>query len=194
MKTNKFMGVLLAGMIAFSFCQCNNGNADQQPSSNGGVVTGIKIAYVEIDSLLKNYQYYQDVTEELLRKEENSRLILAEKANDFQNEVETFNKKLQNNVFSSKERAQQEQDRLAKKQQDLEELSQRLSDELAQESQTNSLKISETIQAYLKKYNETKGYSIILSKVADNILLIDPAMNITDEILSGLNAEYKKAE
>lgn len=194
MKSNKIFGVLLAGVSMFMLCQCKENSSVQSATADQGTLAGMKIAYVEIDTLLSKYQFYIDMAEELLRKEENSRLLLAEKANEFQSEVETFQKKLQNNVFSSQERAQQEQNRLAKKQQDLEELNTRLSNELALESQNNSLKISEVIQSYLKKYNENKGYSIILTKVGDNILLIDESMNITDEVLAGLNAEYKAAE
>lgn len=194
MKSNKIFGVLLAGVSMIMLCQCKENSSVQSATADQGTLAGMKIAYVEIDTLLSKYQFYIDMAEELLRKEENSRLLLAEKANEFQSEVETFQRKLQNNVFSSQERAQQEQNRLAKKQQDIEELNTRLSNELALESQNNSLKISEVIQAYLKKYNENKGYSIILTKVGDNILLIDESMNITDEVLAGLNAEYKAVE
>lgn len=194
MKTNKFFGVLLAGVVALTFCQCKNGDVATQPVAAPGAVTGIRIAYVEIDTLLAHYQFYIDMAEDLLRKEENSRLLLTEKANEFQGEVDTFNKKLQNNVFSSQERAQQEQNRLAKKQQELQELNDRLSAELAGVNENNSAKVSEAIQTFLKKYNEEKGYNIILTKIGDNILYIDSAMNITDEVLAGLNANYSAAE
>ena len=134
------------------------------------------------------------MSEEMLRKEENSRLLLSEKVNEVQTEMETYNRKLQNNVFSSQERAQQEANRIGKKQQDLEELNARLSNELAIENDKNIQIISDSIQAYIKDYNKTKGYNIILTKVGDNILYIDAAMNITDEILAGLNARYTSAD
>lgn len=187
----RFFGVLLAGVITLTFCQCNESATTSAPAgTQSGAVTGLKIAYVEIDTLLANYQLYLDVTEELLRKEENSRLLLSEKANEFQAEVETFQKKVQNSVFSSRERAQQEENRLAKKQQDLQELQARLENEYVMEGNKNSLMVSDSIQSFMKDYNKEKGYSVILSKVGDNILLIDPAMNITEEVLAGLNARY----
>ena len=194
MKTNKLFCVLATGALMLSFCQCKENNTVQSVPTGQGAITDMKIAYVEIDTLLSKYQFYLDLAENLLRKEENSRLLLSEKANEFQAEVDTYNKKLQNNVFSSQERAQQEANRIGKKQQDLEELNERLSQELAIESQSNSAMISDSIQAFLKDYNKDKGYSLILSKVGDNILLVDPAMNITDEIVEGLNARYKSAQ
>lgn len=187
----RLFGVLLAGAFVLTFCQCKeNAATSTQVAGQEGVVTGMKIAYVEIDTLLSKYQLYIDLTEEMLRKEENSRLLLTEKGKEYQAEVETFQKKLQNNVFSSRERAEQEENRILKKQQDLQELNDRLSNELAVQNSNNSLMLSDSIQSFLKEYNKTKGYSIILTKVADNILLIDPAMDITNEVLAGLNARY----
>lgn len=191
MDMKRFFGVLLAGVITLTFCQCNESATTSAPAgTQNGAVTGMKIAYVEIDTLLANYQLYLDVTEELLRKEENSRLVLSEKANEFQSEVEIYQKKLQNSVFSSVERAKQEENRLAKKQQDLQELQARLENEYVMEGNKNSMMVSDSIQSFLKDYNKEKGYSVILSKVGDNILLIDPAMNITQEVIDGLNARY----
>lgn len=196
MQTNRFFGVMLAGILVLSFSQCKNADGVVAETENNGseIVSGMKIAYVEIDTLLSKYQFYLDLAEEMLRKEENSRLLLSEKASEFQAEYETFQKKLQNNVFSSQERAQQEGNRLAKKQEDLQELNDRLSNELLVENNNVSLKVSDSIQSYLKDYNKTKGYSIILSKVGDNILLIDSAMNITAEVIEGLNARYISAK
>ena len=193
MRTDKLFGVLAMGAMMLSFCQCKENNQNQTAFTGQSAVTDMKIAYVEIDTLLSKYQLYLDLAENLLRKQENSQLLLSEKANEFQAEVDTYNKKLQNNVFSSQERAQQEANRIGKKQQELEELNGRLSQELAIESQNNSMMISDSIQAFLKEYNKDKGYSVILSKVGDNILLIDPSMNITNEIIEGLNARYSAA-
>ena len=195
MKTNKLIVSLLAGVFMLSFSQCKENVAvsNTEPVQTG-VISGMKIAYVEIDTLLSKYQFYLDVTEEMLRKEENSRLVLTEKAKEYQSDVENFQNKLRNNVFSSQERAQQEENRLLKKQQDLQELNDRLSNELSLENQNNSLKISEAIQSFLKEYNVDKGYSIILSKVGDNILLIDQAMDITNEVVVGLNDRYKNGK
>lgn len=180
-------------MLSFSQCKENVAVSNTEPVQTG-VISGMKIAYVEIDTLLSKYQFYLDVTEEMLRKEENSRLVLTEKAKEYQSDVENFQNKLRNNVFSSQERAQQEENRLLKKQQDLQELNDRLSNELSLENQNNSLKISEAIQSFLKEYNVDKGYSIILSKVGDNILLIDQAMDITNEVVVGLNDRYKNGK
>jgi outer membrane protein len=194
MKINQlFYGFLSLGMI-FGFTQCTEKTANVSDSSTNAVPVAsseLKIAYVNIDSLLAHYEFYQDMSENMLRKEENSRLVLSEEANKLQKEIDDFQRKLQNNVFSSQERAQQEQNRLLKKQQELNDMTDRIRTELSTESDNNSMIISDSIQSFLKDYNKKKGFSIILSKVGDNILYVDESMNITDEVISGLNERYR---
>ena len=49
----------------------------------------------------------------------------------------------------------------------------------------------DSINAFLKEYNKTHGYSLIFSNTGfDNLLYADSAFNITKEIVDGLNARY----
>lgn len=151
---------------------------------------GLKIAYVDIDSLLLHYNFFTDLSEEMLRKEENSRLMLNEEAQKFQTEYEDFQRKLRNNVFSSQARAESEQKRLMKMQDDLNALNNKLTQDLNAEQEKNNAILSETIQNFINKYNKSHGFNLILTKSGDNILYADKALDITNQILEGLNAEY----
>ena len=98
---------------------------------------------------------------------------------------------IQNNGFVSRERAEQEQARLIKQQQELQELQAKLAEELAAENQKNSLQMRDSINSFLKVYNQAKGYDLIISNTGfDNLLYANPAYNITNEIVEGLNARY----
>ena len=108
-----------------------------------------------------------------------------------QPQIQKLQKKYENNAFISPERAQQEYNRLMKMQQDLQALQNKLTNELAAETQKNSLQLRDSINAFLKEYNKTKGYSLIISNTGfDNLLYADSIYNITREILDGLNARY----
>ena len=75
--------------------------------------------------------------------------------------------------------------------QDLQALQEKLSKDLADENQKNSLQLRDSINSFLKIYNQDKGYSLIISNTGfDNLLYADPAYNITQEIVDGLNARY----
>jgi outer membrane protein len=84
-----------------------------------------------------------------------------------------------------------EQSRILKKRQDLEELQERLGSELTIENNKNNVLFRDSINAFINEYNKVHGYNIILSRLGDNILYIDCGMNITQEIIDGLNARYK---
>lgn len=184
----------LATVLVFAQCSGNNGAATTSSTAPAAGVAGssnMKIAYVEIDSLLTKYNFWNDLNEVMIQKEENIRTTLNERAKKLDADAQEFQRKLQNNGFATRERAEQEQARILKQQQDLQELQQKLSEELAAENQKNSLQLRDSINSFLRSYNETKGYDLIISNSGfDNLLYANPAYNITQEIIEGLNARY----
>ena len=127
----------------------------------------------------------------MLKKEENIRTTLNEKGKKLEKQAAEFQRKYENNGFVSPERAQQEYQRIQKQQQELQELQQKLTNELAAENQKNTLELRDSINAFLKVYNQEKGYDLIISNSGfDNLLYGNPAYNITNEVVEGLNARY----
>ena len=193
-KTNFILNGFLALAIGLMFAQCagnNNASTTSAPAAGATGSSNMKIAFVEIDSLLTKYNFWNDLSEQMLKKEENIRTTLNEKGKKLEAEAREFERKIQNNGFVSRERAEQEQARLMKQQQELQELQQKLTNELAAENQKNSLELRDSINSFLKVYNQTKGYDLIISNTAfDNLLYGNPAYNITNEIVEGLNARY----
>lgn len=197
MKSIKtIISTFCATAVVLAFTQCN------QPAQQASVVTqvvcdstpALKIAYVDIDTLLTNYDLWIELNEEMIRKEENVRATLNEKAKSLQADYEDFERKLNNNAFATRERAEAEQNRILKKREDLESLQERLTNELAIENNKNSLLFRDSINAYVQDYNKIHGYNIILSRIGDNILYIDNAMNITQDIIKGLNERHAKSK
>lgn len=153
----------------------------------------LKLAYVDVDSLLSQYEFSKDLNETMIKKEENVRATLNQKARELQNQVGEFQRKAQNNAFLTQERMQQEQERLGKMQQNLQDLQNRLSTEMQSENQKNTIMLRDSIRNYLKEYNQKKRYSMIFSNAGlENLLYADSTFNITKEIVKGLNARYKK--
>ncbi len=190
-------GILLIAVI-FLFVKVYG----DKPESNGVAIFNSKdstgyhrlpIAYVNIDSLLINYQFAKEANESLIKKQEDSRLSINSRARTLESEMGEFQKKLENNAFLSRERAEQEQSRLLKKRQELQELDGQLSQQLLQSQQKMSEQLRDTINAFLKGYNKNKGYEIILSNTSsDNILLTNDGYDITLEVTKILNERYNK--
>ncbi|WP_300699666.1 OmpH family outer membrane protein [Bacteroides sp.] len=181
----------LALIVLFSQCAGKTDNQTTNAPAQGGELSGMKIAYVEIDTLLAKYNFCVDLNEAMVKKSENVRLTLNQRAGDLDKQKQEFQTKAQNNAYLTQERAQQEYNRIAKLEQDLQALSQKLQAELMSENEKNSLQLRDSINSFLKEYNKTKGYSMIISNTGfDNLLYADSCYNITREILEGLNARY----
>lgn len=164
-------------------CEC--------PAAEGAV--SMPIAYLNLDSLLTNYLFAQDASEKLMKKQEDARLKLNTKMRTFQNEYADFQRKLENNAFLSRERAESEANRLQKKQQELQELEAKLTQEIMLENQDLNMQLADTLTNYLKEFNADGRYQMILANTAkDNVLMANDSYDITAEVIEGLNARYKK--
>ena len=194
-KAKYILNAFAAFALTLLFSQCTQKN-DSTAGNAAPAVAGanLKIAYVEVDSLLTKYRYWNDLNEEMIKKEENIRTTLNEKAKELDGEMREFQRKIENNGFASRERAEQENARLLQKQRDLQQLQEKLYTDLQAENQKNSLQLRDSINSFLKVYNQTKGYSLIISNTQlDNLLFADKSLDITQEIVDGLNARYNPA-
>ena len=179
-RLNYLVNGLAALALIVLFSQCT-GKADNQTATTSGQasgeLTGMKIAYVEIDTLLAQYNFCIDLNEGMVKKSENVRLTINQKARELEKQKQDFQTKVYN--------------RIAKLEQDLQALGNKLQSELMSENEKNSLQLRDSINAFLKEYNKTKGYSMIISNTGfDNLLYADSIYNITKEIVDGLNARY----
>jgi outer membrane protein len=152
----------------------------------------LPLAYINIDSLLLKYEFAKEANESLIKKQEDSRLNINVKARQLESEMSEFQRKLENNAFLSRERAENEQNRLLKKRQELQDLDGQLTQQLMQSQQKMSEQLRDTINAFLKEYNKSKKYEIILSNTAGDNILVGEGYDITKEITDLLNARYIK--
>lgn len=198
MKTiKKFTFIATAVASLFIFAQCNSDKTAQNTETPAVAVEGttqLKIVYVDLDSLMNKYNLAMDINKEMMRKEENIKMTLSKKADEMKKEQADFEYKYKNNVFATPERAQEEYNRLVKKEQDILKLEQRLTLEFEQEGIAKNKALRDSISSFIKEYNATKGYDYILTRLGDNLLYANEALNITQEIVDGLNSKYKTAE
>ncbi len=153
----------------------------------------LPLAYLNVDSLLMKYTFAQEAQETLMSKQEDARLKLNTKLRTLQKEMADFQQKYDNHAFLSAERAQSEYQRLQKKQQDLEELEAKLTQDIMLENQKLNLQLADSLTAYLQVFNADGRFHVILSNNAkDNVLMAAEGYDITNQVIDGLNARYKK--
>lgn len=189
MKKNFFCALA----VAVAMVSCNNASPkmDEQPATAATSEEGVKIAYVEVDSLMSQYNFAKDYSVNLQRKSTNARNTLTQKGNQLQAAVDNFQKKLNNNGFTSREQAESQQAAIQRQQRDLQALQARLEGELANETQQFNEALRDSLNNFLVQYNKSKKYDLILSRAGDNILFANKKYDITQDVINGLNKRYK---
>lgn len=157
-------------------------------------VCNIRIAYVDYDSLLLKFNLAQEMQKELIRKEMSINNIIEKERKTLQEEAAAFETKVQNNVFATQERAQAEYEKIMKKDQELLQRSQTMIAEFEKESITKSSEVTQSIMEYIKEYNSDAKFDFILTKMGGNMLYANEALDITDEVVKGLNAKHSVKE
>ncbi|MHB1177902.1 MAG: OmpH/Skp family outer membrane protein [Daejeonella sp.] len=149
------------------------------------------IVYVNSDSLLANYEYFKAVKDVFQQKSKKAQSDLAEKGNAFQREVAAYQQSAA--TLSADQRASTEQ-RLARKQQELATYNQNAGNALANEEAVENEKLYNKVSEFLKVFAKTKGYKMVLtySKANPTVLYADVSLDVTQDVLAGLNGEYRK--
>ena len=187
----KYMFLAAAAMVALASCNNESPKMDEKPAAEAGQEGGVKIAYVEVDSLMTQYEFCKEFTLILEKKSTNARNTLNSKGQALQNAMANFQQKLQNNGFTSREQAEGQQAAIQRQQQSLQELQARLENELAQETQKYNAGLRDSLLHFLEAYNKDKKYDLILTKQGDNILYAAKRFDITADVINGLNKRYK---
>lgn len=183
---------VLGGLMALSLNSCNQKPQQEGEKKTAEAAEGAqKIGYVEIDTLMSQYNFCKDYTLLMNKKGENIRNTLASKERSLHNQAAELQKKYESNAFTTRDQLERAQMSLAKQQQDLQALNDQLMTEFANEQNKYNNQLRDSIQAFLKEYNKTKKFDIIISKAGDNPLYASPKYDITNDVVKGLNKRYK---
>ena len=192
-KKNIFCMVTIAAMTAFTVTSCDKSNSKMdEKTAPAATKTAVdsKIAFVEVDSIMTQYNFCMEYSKLLQQKGNNIQKTLATKQQQLQAAAANFQQKIQQNAYT-RDQAEAVQAGLQKQNNDLQALNQRLSNEFQAETEKYNKALHDSIQHYLAIYNKDKKYGMIFAKQGDNVLYADKAYDITNEVVAGLNKMYK---
>lgn len=148
-----------------------------------------RIAYFEMDSLTSSYTMIKDVRDELTKEEESMNREMVRLQKVYNDKLTTYQKQAQTMSQIESERANRDmlqlQETIRNKQQDMEQRYQDLQMRKKQE-------IKVKIEDYLKDYNQSKKFAYIIAYEPGMIFYRDTSFDITNDLLKGLNTQYKK--
>ena len=152
----------------------------------------LNIAWINTDTIWEQYGFVADVKTELATYEQNLQNQYASSAQAFQNEYNEYIKKASAYQLSLDEQKKTEE-KLSKKQQSLQEMEAKLSQQLLDEKTARNMEVHDTIVNYIARFNKDKKYTFILERTyGGGLLWADSTLEITNVIIKGLNEEYVK--
>ena len=182
---------LLAVALVFNSCNNSAPKMDEEPVAEvAASADGMRIAYIEIDTLTSQYEFAKQKSLELEKKSTNARNTIQAKSQQLDKKAAAFQQKLQSNGFTSREQAEAEQAALQREQQNILALQQRLENELASEQQKFLQAFQDSLDNFLADYNKAKKFDMIVNKAA--VLYADKRFDITTDVVNGMNKRYKK--
>jgi outer membrane protein len=190
---NAVLILAIAGLYVLFFT--GNGKATTNNATGivaeGGTAPAGSIVYLQIDSLVNSYDMYHDLRSELEVKVKGMEDDLSKRSKNFERNVNDYKEKIQKGLVTRSQAEQLEQ-QLGQKQQELATYSERLRSELAEEEAVMLRRIYDAITTYLQSYNIDHDYSLIISTNASTNTIIQghPSLDITKDVLAGLNASY----
>lgn len=153
----------------------------------------IKIAYFDLDSLQKNYEYFNEVKNELKGHSDNMEAQLAKMRNEYNAKVNDFNKR--GNTLSQTESSQL-QEQIMQMQQNFGQQQEAMNQQLQNETLDKMLKVKSKIQEYLKTYSSQKGFTYVFATSSDDNIIYykDSVRDITNDLVKLLNDKYRETK
>lgn len=151
-----------------------------------------KMVYVNLDILNEKYEYIKDVNTSAKAEQSSLEKQYQTKGQKLQQDYVAFQQKAQGGLLSENQ-INTEQESFAKRKDELDKLELKLQ-ELMDKIQQRSDEMYATIKDYLKEYNKTSNYNFVMAYSAgplSPVLIANDSLDITNDILEGLNAQYR---
>lgn len=148
-----------------------------------------KVAYINSDSVLVNYDYFNEIQKQLQDKGAQLEKEYQSRAQGLQREVNDFQRTV-NSLTIGQAKALEEN--LVKKQQNLQLYQQNLSQQLMKEESKLNQELYNKITSFLKDYSAANSIDLVVKyNQGSDVLYANQGMDITQDVITGLNEVYK---
>jgi outer membrane protein len=192
---NTVLTLAVTGLFILHFTGIGTNNRNRAASGiTSGTAEGMDIFYVQIDSVINQFDMATDLTDELQSKFQSSEATFKSKQEAYQQDVNDYQYKVQRGLVTRSD-AQNIEQQLYAKQQDLLKLQQELTDEFNEKQTVMNRQVINAIMEYLKENSSQFNYKYVLgTSFGGNILFANDSLDITANIVRGLNDKYRQTK
>lgn len=195
-KASLFSAAVLTGLSLIA-ASCNNtqqnttgeNKAPEAAAAQGAIV------YFNLDTILNDYDMANDLRSVVETKVNSINQEVTRRRNKIEKDIKAFSDKLNKGLLTQSV-AQTQNQKLVEQQQSFETYAGQKQQEILEEQQVMMNQIADAINNYITEFNADGKYAMIIATQGDilytPVVAADPALDITDILLEGLNAAYVK--
>ena len=203
-KTSHILSAIaMSAVVAFGAVSCNQTktaeNAATAETADSGAPKGA-IVYIDMTRVMAEYDMVNDLTAVVETKRNEIQAEITRRETNLANAITKYQEKVQKGLMT-RSVAEVEAEKIQKQEIDFTNYANQKNNEINEELLVMNNQINDAIATFVKKYNEEKKYGMILLSQGDAdgdgvvtlsapVLTADPSLDITDEVLAGLNEEY----
>ena len=190
--------ILSLAAIAMMAVSCNN-TTTTTTTETAEPVAAHKgaIVYFNLDTVIKEYDMANDLSSVVETKVQGINQEVTRRQNKLQSDANSFQEKINKGLLTSSV-AEVQYQKLQQQDQEFQQYAAQKQQEMNEEQQVMLNQIADAINTYIQKYNEVKQFAMIISTQGDilaaPVVAADPELDITDELIAGLNEEYIKTK
>ena len=190
--------VALAAATVFGVLSLSNGEKNvesaTEAAANEAAASKGDIVYIDLDRILMEYDMANDLRSVVETKVQNIEAEITRKGKKLEKEVKEFQEKM-NKGLMTRSVAEVQQQKLMQQEQEFNNYAAAKQQEIQEEQVVMMNQLGDAIKTFLDNYNAQKQYAMILTNTGGApVITADEALNITDDVLAGLNEEYIKSK
>lgn len=195
-KASLFSAAVLAGLSLIA-ASCNNTQQNATGENKAPEATAAQgaIVYFNLDTILNDYDMANDLRSVVETKVNSINQEVTRRRNKIEKDIKAFSDKLNKGLLTQSV-AQTQNQKLVEQQQSFETYASQKQQEILEEQQVMMNQLADAINNYITKFNADGKYAMIIATQGDilstPVVAADPALDITDILLEGLNAAYVK--
>ena len=189
--------ISLVAVVAFGIVSLTKGGktADQ---AEGQAVEAVAcegaIVYIDLDRILMEYDMANDLRSVVETKVQNIQAEVNRRGTKLEKDIKAFQEKMEKGLMT-RSVAEVQSQKLQQQEQEFNVYAAQKQQEIQEEQVVMMNQLGDAIKTFLDKYNAEKQYAMILTNQGGApVITGDAALNITDDVLAGLNEEYIKTK
>jgi outer membrane protein len=181
------------GVMSFSNGE-KNAEAATEAAANEDAAGKGDIVYIDLDRILIEYDMANDLRSVVETKVQNIEAEITRKGKKLEKDVKEFQEKM-NKGLMTRSVAEVQQQKLMQQEQEFNNYAAKKQQEIQEEQVVMMNQLGDAIKTFLDNYNAEKEYAMILTNTGGApVIVADETLNITDDVLAGLNEEYIKSK